>query len=125
MDSSTDLYERVDDVSELAIGSGVLGDCGAHARDDRGEHISDDAGIERALVGKVVIDHRLVDPRALGDAVDGGGGKAAGAKLVAGGSEDSLAGVGGACLRASLTDRLVNTAGRLAVKVGRGRPATA
>ena len=56
------------------------------------EDVADDAGVEGALVREVVVDHRLVDARAAGDAIDGGGGEAVGAELVAGGGEDALFG---------------------------------
>src|SRR5207248_2021316 len=92
---------------------------------ERGVQLADDGGVERALVRKVVIDHRLVDAGAAGDAVHGGGGKAPGAELVARGGQDAAAGAwGGRCggfaghglLRPLLTDRLVNSTAPAPVK---------
>ena len=66
----------------------------ADALGDGREDVADDAGVEGALVREVVVDHRLVDACAAGDAIDGGGGEAVGAELVAGGGEDARSGVG-------------------------------
>jgi hypothetical protein len=42
---------------------------------------------------EVVVDHRLVEAGACGDAVDGGGGESAEGELGGGGGEDALAGI--------------------------------
>ena len=63
--------------SSLLVGRERLGGDGAQAsRTMRREMLADDGGVERALVREVVVDHRLVDAGAAGDAVDGGGGEA-------------------------------------------------
>jgi hypothetical protein len=64
--------------------------------------LADDAGIEGALIGEVVIDHRLVDARASGNAVDGGGGETERPELVGGRGEDPGAGVWGAGRRRAI-----------------------
>ena len=56
--------------------------------------LADDRGVEGALVREVVVDHRLVDAGAAGDAVHGGRGEPARAELVGGGGEDAAAGAG-------------------------------
>ena len=57
------------------------------------EDVDEDAGVERALVRKMVVDHRLVDAGTAGDAIDGRGGETVGAELVARGGENALSGV--------------------------------
>ena len=51
--------------------------------------------VERALAREVVVDHRLVDRGAAGDAIDAGAGEAARGELARGGGEDARSGVRG------------------------------
>ena len=113
------LVDRLDDgfdqPVEFPIGRHILGHHRTQAFGDRGEDVADDAGVEGTLVGKVVVDHRLVHARTPGDAVDGGGGEAVGTELVGGGGKDAVpgTGVGGSRSGHKLTNRLVNTSAAL------------
>ena len=62
---------------------------------DRRTVLAEHGAVQRVLAGEVVVDHRLVDAGAAGDAVDGGRGEAARAELEGGGGEDAAAGAGG------------------------------
>ena len=73
--------QRIDQAVEFARGGRVLGHRGAHALGDGREYVAEDTGIEGAFVGKVVVNHRLVDTRAPGDAIDGRGGETVDAEL--------------------------------------------
>ena len=79
------------------MSSGAIG-AAATSRDrgpDGAEHVAQDLAIERGLALEVVVDHRLVQARGAGDAVDVGAGVAARGELGGGGGEDAVAGVGG------------------------------
>ena len=47
-----------------------------------------DLAVQRQLAAEVVVEERLVDARAAGDAIDAGGGEAAVREFVGGGAED-------------------------------------
>ena len=87
-------HERFNQAIELLVGRSGAGRDGRELLDDRREMLADDGGVEGALARKVVVDHRLVDAGAAGDAVDGGRGEAARAELVGGGGENAAAGAG-------------------------------
>ena len=87
-------HDGVDEPFELLLWRRVFGHRGTDVLGDGREDVADDAGVEGALVREVVIDHRLVDACAAGDAIDGGGGKTVGPELVAGGGENARSGVG-------------------------------
>ena len=82
--------EAIQLVGRCEVGFGDLGDGGA----DRGEHVADNGSVQRELVGEVVIDHRLVDLRALGDVVHAHAVEAAGGKFGGSGLKHRGSGVG-------------------------------
>jgi hypothetical protein len=86
--------EGGDEAVELVGGVGVGGSDGGEAVAHGGEDGAEDGGVEGLLAVEVVVDHRLVEAGAGGDAVDGGGGEAAESELGGGGVEDALTGVG-------------------------------
>src|SRR5918994_2071432 len=102
--------DRLDHEVEVLIQWRIVLHRGTHALRDRREDVTDDAGIERALVGKVVVNHRLVDASAAGDAIDGGAGETVRAEFVACGVQDAFPRVreGGFGARHLLTDWLAN-----------------
>ena len=55
-----------------------------------GEDLAEQGAIERLLAAEVVVQHRLVDAGAAGDAVDAGAGIAAFGELESGGGEDAV-----------------------------------
>src|SRR4029453_1757196 len=67
---------------------------GADAPTDRMEHLAEDLLVERGLAVEVVVNHRLVDVRGAGDAVDVGAGNPAGGELGGGGGKEPLAAAG-------------------------------
>ena len=79
--------DRFDKRADFLLG-GALGLARrVHADGDGLEHIAQDFAIERRLAGEVVIDHRLVDARGAGDAIDIGAGEASRRKFGGGRSE--------------------------------------
>ncbi len=75
-------------------GAGAVGD-GAGAGADGAEHVAEHLDVEPELAAVVVVDHRLVDARLRGDAVDAGGVVAALGELAGGGGEDGGLGARG------------------------------
>ena len=69
--------EAADLVGRVCGGSRRAGD----ADGDGLEHVAEDLAIERGLAAEVVVDHRLVDARGAGDAIDAGAGEPAGGEL--------------------------------------------
>ena len=68
----------------------------ARARDaDGAEHVAEDLEVEAVLAAVVVVEHRLVDARLGGDAVDAGGVVAALGELAGGGGKDRGLGIAG------------------------------
>ena len=106
-------------------GAGTVGD-GAGAAADRAHHVAHDLEVELALAAEVVVEHRLVDAGARGDAVGAGGVVAALGELERRGAEDGGAGITHGASRhrslppAVLTNRLVTTTAgtRQAVNLG-------
>ena len=94
---------------------------------DGAHHVADDLGVERALAAEVVVEHRLVDAGAGGDAVGAGGVVAALGEFVRRGAEDGGAGVPhGAACHVVLTNQLViNRAGASARVVKEREPPAA
>ena len=62
---------------------------------DEGEHLAEQGAVERALALEVVVDHRLVDAGAAGDAIDAGAAEPALGELEGGGGEDAVGGDAG------------------------------
>jgi hypothetical protein len=81
---------------ELVLGgAGTVGN-GARARPDRAEHAAEHLDVQPQLAAVVVVEHRLVDMRLRGDAVDAGGVVAALGELERGGPDDGGRGLGAA-----------------------------
>src|SRR6185436_7799112 len=87
------LDQRADPRVELVLGGTRAISDGAYAGTDRAHHVANDFRVERALAAEVVIQHRLVDAGAGGDAVSAGGVVAALGELVRGGTEDRGTGI--------------------------------
>ncbi len=88
--------ERLDHAVELGACAHVTGGNADDAVTDGEIDLAQDGRIEGELVVEVVVDHGFVDAGATRNAVDAGGGKAAGGKLGRGGLEDAVAGGGAA-----------------------------
>ncbi len=87
-------------------GAVAVGD-GLHAPGDEREHPAEQGAIQSLLALEVVVEHRLVDAGAAGDAVDAGAGEAARGEFDRGGGEDGVRGDAGGA-RHTETNRLVN-----------------
>ena len=70
--------DRLDEGADL-VGRVAGGRAASETRRADGlEHVAEDFAVERGLAGEVVVDHRLVDARGAGDAIDAGAGEARG-----------------------------------------------
>ena len=88
--------DGLDEAAQLRLrGASPLAD-GFDGAGDAAEQVEQDRLVERGLALEVVVEHRLVDAGAGGDAVDLGAVEPAGGELLGGGREDPVAGGGGA-----------------------------
>ena len=83
--------EGGDELADLVGGRELGGGDGAHPGADGAEHVAEDLAVERGLAAEVVVDHRLVQARGAGDAVDAGAGEAARGELGRGGGKHAVA----------------------------------
>ncbi len=79
--------ERADLFGRREIGGGD----GAGAGADGAEHVAEDVAVEPGLAAEVVVDHRLVEARGVGDAVDAGAGESVRGEGGGGGGKDAIA----------------------------------
>ena len=82
--------ERRHDAIELARGGNVRRRERLEGGRDAGEGLPQQRAVELALAAEVVVDHRLVDTGAAGDAVDTGAAEAALRELLFGGGENAI-----------------------------------
>ena len=75
----------------LSAGGELGGGDGADAGADGGEHVAEDLAIEPGLAAEVVVDHRLVQARGVGDAIDAGAGEPVRGEGGGGGGKDAVA----------------------------------
>src|SRR5581483_5767811 len=88
------VHERFDERINFRFSAQWLRGDGLELFGDLSVHLPDDGRVERRLAGKVVVNHRLVDAGAAGDAIDGGRRESTGAELVARRGENAAAGAG-------------------------------
>ena len=80
---------------DLLGGGAVSGGDAAQPFGGTREHLSQERTVQPLLAAEVVVEHRLVDPGAAGDAIDAGAGEPACAELERGGGEDGVRGDAG------------------------------
>ena len=90
-----ELGDAGDDAIELVVGGGLGGGNGLHALGGLAEHLAQQRSVQLLFAAEVVIEHRFVDARAAGDAIDPGAGEAAIGELGRGGGEDAVGGDAG------------------------------
>ena len=82
--------KRLDEGAHFCVWRSIGGRDLANARADGAEHVAKDFAVELGFVAEVVVDHRLVEPGRVGDAIDARAGKAVRGKGGGGGGQDPV-----------------------------------
>ena len=83
---------RGDGAVDLVGGRGGAGGDGLEALGGAAEGLAQQRAVQPLLAVEVVVEHRLVDAGAAGDAIDAGAGEAARGEFDGGGGEDPVGG---------------------------------